>query len=699
MSTLRDLTIGIDFSEINIKELLQIEDSLDNIEDQFADMDEYTNDASRDFREFGNNADDALNQVRRDTHMASDAMDEFGDETQAAGIQASNSIDNVEDEVEELTGALMMMNMMAATSMQNMNGGFNRMNSGVLGLRNRVAIFGTVLVAALSAGVAAAGPLTAAVGSIASSLTVAGIGAGAFGAVAVGALTRVFEASQEVEKIQEKIADADTWKEQQEAQKELTKLYDGMSEAQRGALTELQEFKGFWTDFVTQFEQPVFDLFASTLEFIQGMLERLAPTIKTMADVFNDLMDELNTDLKYDDDFREFFEWLEGNAARSMENFANIAGNVLGGFFNLMEAFTPISEDVENGLLDMTERFEEWSDNLESNKGFQNFIEYAKENGPILLATLGEIVELGENIVKSLAPIGTEILEGIRDFTGAINDNWPAVEDTVWALSAAVGSFAAIMGGLKVIGFVNALMIAFQTQTVAATLSAWGFNAALWANPITWVVAGVAALIGIIVLLVRNWDAVSEALLGVWETVKTAWGNIWDSTKEVWYKVRTVVTDEINGIIGKINDMIETINKVPGVNVPIVPKVEKPKMPESMAQDAGLSPMAFNGSHANGLANVPFDNYAANLHKDEAVLTANQNKALQESGILSRRGDRPQTNITKGSHYTTNQTTFAPSINVEVSGNDNPDSVAKKAAKAARDEMAKFWRQMNAREA
>ena len=32
-----------------------------------------------------------------------------------------------------------------------------------------------------------------------------------------------------------------------------------------------------------------------------------------------------------------------------------------------------------------------------------------------------------------------------------------------------------------------------------------------------------------------------------------------------------------------------------------------------------------NGSHANGLANVPFDGYIAELHKGERVMTAQEN--------------------------------------------------------------------------
>ena len=41
-------------------------------------------------------------------------------------------------------------------------------------------------------------------------------------------------------------------------------------------------------------------------------------------------------------------------------------------------------------------------------------------------------------------------------------------------------------------------------------------------------------------------------------------------------------------------------------------------------------------SHAGGLANVPYNGYIAELHKDERVLTANENKRRQaESATVS----------------------------------------------------------------
>ncbi|MFW5435207.1 phage tail tape measure protein [Paenibacillus apiarius] len=47
--------------------------------------------------------------------------------------------------------------------------------------------------------------------------------------------------------------------------------------------------------------------------------------------------------------------------------------------------------------------------------------------------------------------------------------------------------------------------------------SVWSFTAALLANPITWVVVGITALIAALVLLWQNWDAVVSFLQSLWD--------------------------------------------------------------------------------------------------------------------------------------------------------------------------------------
>ncbi|MBU8773182.1 hypothetical protein [Cytobacillus oceanisediminis] len=399
-----------------------------------------------------------------------------------------------------------------------------------------------VLGSALIPSVASA---TAAVSGLSASFAAAGIGVGAFGAVAVSALGKVFEAADEVATLEEKIANADTAKERIAAQKELAALYADMSKAQRGALKDLQSFKSFWSDFVKQFENPIFEAFSSSLSFTKTLLKGLAPTITNVGDVINELLDEMNG-FAEGGGLNSFFEWLETNAAESLYSFAHIAGNTMQGFFSLIQAFSPLGASMEEGLLGMTERFKDWAASLSSSTAFRDFISYVQENGPVLLSIIGDVAEVLTNLVTDLAPLGSTVLEGVQSFTSLIADNWPLIRETVIGLTTAVGSFLAIMKGLQIISVINTLMLAYRSGTLLATLAQYGLNTAMLANPITWIVALIAGLIAIGVLLYRNWDTVKAKAEELWKGIKEKWEAIKQATIIVWGILKDVISEKIS---------------------------------------------------------------------------------------------------------------------------------------------------------
>jgi hypothetical protein len=51
----------------------------------------------------------------------------------------------------------------------------------------------------------------------------------------------------------------------------------------------------------------------------------------------------------------------------------------------------------------------------------------------------------------------------------------------------------------------------------ASTAATWAMNAAMWASPITWIIAGVIALGAGIFLLVKHWDTVKAAMINAWD--------------------------------------------------------------------------------------------------------------------------------------------------------------------------------------
>lgn len=69
---------------------------------------------------------------------------------------------------------------------------------------------------------------------------------------------------------------------------------------------------------------------------------------------------------------------------------------------------------------------------------------------------------------------------------------------------------------------------------IAAAIKLWSIaqgilNLVMAASPITWIIAGIVALIAIIVLLVKNWDKIIETVKRVWSAVVDTLANAWAS--------------------------------------------------------------------------------------------------------------------------------------------------------------------------
>lgn len=146
-----------------------------------------------------------------------------------------------------------------------------------------------------------------------------------------------------------------------------------------------------------------------------------------------------------------------------------------------------------------------------------NFINVFQQNLPqIGTAAMGLATMLG--FVISLL---TGMVEGAIAFGTAVSDNWSWISPIVWGIVAALvayGGYLAITSALEaasniqkglsaVAAYAHAAATDTETRaTFAATAAQYGFNAALLASPVTWVVVGVIALVAGIMALC-NWIA------------------------------------------------------------------------------------------------------------------------------------------------------------------------------------------------
>ena len=132
---------------------------------------------------------------------------------------------------------------------------------------------------------------------------------------------------------------------------------------------------------------------------------------------------------------------------------------------------------------------------LANSEAFQTFVQNAVE----AMATLANIVL---NIFELVGTVG-----------GFIADNWSVISPIIYGVIAALAVYAAYLGIVKAIELASAaataihtvamsakigVMAALTCQTMAATAAQMGYNGALYACPVVWIIMLLIALIAII---------------------------------------------------------------------------------------------------------------------------------------------------------------------------------------------------------
>lgn len=244
---------------------------------------------------------------------------------------------------------------------------------------------------------------------------------------------------------------------------------------------------------------------------------------------------------------------------------------ISGALDDLWDSLTPFALNVGEGLL--------WF--------FQNVLTplgtwTANELLPAFLGILAGVFDVLNTAIEALKPMGEwlfdnllrpiaewtggiiiDVLTGISDGLTKLSD-WISEHQTLFEVFVTMISALGIAFAIapKIIAVVNAVK-AFSAAGGIATAVQNAWNASMLANPITWVVAGIAALIAIIILCVKHWEDIKEVGAAAWEHIKNAWNaagdffsglwsgiknlasTCWDGIKSVWNSVSNWFSDHI----------------------------------------------------------------------------------------------------------------------------------------------------------
>lgn len=155
------------------------------------------------------------------------------------------------------------------------------------------------------------------------------------------------------------------------------------------------------------------------------------------------------------------------------------------------------------------------------------------------------------------------ILAGIGLTIGGLALAFGPVAAGVGALA---GGIALLVLGIKDLvtnGFSMEAMLAVVTGVILLCVGAvLAFNAALLANPITWVVIAIAALVAAITVCIIYWDDVKAAGVNAWNKIKEVWEKVatWLDEKVI-QPIANFFTDlwsDITGVFDKAHEWFET---------------------------------------------------------------------------------------------------------------------------------------------
>ncbi|NFO31066.1 phage tail tape measure protein [Clostridium botulinum] len=155
------------------------------------------------------------------------------------------------------------------------------------------------------------------------------------------------------------------------------------------------------------------------------------------------------------------------------------------------------------------------------------------------LASLSSAIEsLGIKIYEILKPAIASITEGLTNFAQWLGNLDPGIQKLIVGIGALVVALGPAlifigkisMGISSLMGLYSkfastkaintAATVAETAATEGATIAQGGLNLAFLACPITWIIAGIVALVATFVILWNKCDAFREFWINLWETIK-----------------------------------------------------------------------------------------------------------------------------------------------------------------------------------
>lgn len=365
-----------------------------------------------------------------------------------------------------------------------------------------------------------------------------------------------------------------------------------------------------------------------------------------------------------------------GEVLKIIEDAANASGMSLNDMFGNINASKAATSLAKAGLEEYNKVLGQMDNSAGAvNANFEAMLGPQERFAITTERVKNVLIELGAEAAPYIDKVSDKISELTQWFAG-LDDGTKSTIVQWGLLLVAAGPLIAIFG--TIIGVVGKIVTVggFLLQGVGLLASTAGILGqglmfiVTAGGPVIWVFAAIG---GVIVWLITHFQSIKVRadelggglgwLKAIVEQAGASFTNMgslaygaMERVRAKWEQVKAFLRNPIKGVISIVSNVVNGVkSRLGGGNAP--------------------------KSHATGLNFVPYDNYLANLHKGEIVLTAKASEEYRalggdKDGMPRRISNNTTTTNNNRTNSVTNNNTNLPPVNINIYGNSSPADTA-----------------------
>ena len=241
----------------------------------------------------------------------------------------------------------------------------------------------------------------------------------------------------------------------------------------------------------------------------------------------------------------------------------------------MMQVLMAATDDTGDGYSDLDKYMSIANEEFDKGTALQEEFETQSDTLAFAIQSLkAELTDTGKAIGEALSPAVKDVAKKFTDWLGKVKQFAQEHPKVVQGIAGIVAGAMAFGGVALVVGkFVSAIGgIVSGVGSVMSAISGLGGVLGLLTNPITLVIAGIAAFVAAIVYCWNNVDgfkeSVSNSFQRIWEVISDVCTSVWNVIQEVWGAISPYVVPMLQSMAETIGTIFTTILDI------VVPVVE-----------------------------------------------------------------------------------------------------------------------------